>query len=154
MTPRRLLARILRGDVGNVAFVDLVRLIEALGFEEIGGRGSHRTRADRSGRVDQFAGREGRREALSSPTGRLVGSTLQFGVGEGPMMQSYPIEVFWNDEDQIWIADVPDLPFCSGHGPTPHEAVQEAEIGVEAWLAAAQAEGREVPVPSRRSVRA
>src|ERR1035437_893805 len=147
MTPRRLLARILRGDVGNVAFVDLVRLIEALGFEEIGGRGSHRTRADRSGRVDQFAGREGRREALSSPTGRLVGSTLLFGVGEGPMMQSYPIEVFW-------IADVRDLPFCSGHGPTPHEAVQEAEIGVEAWLAAAQAEGREVPVPSRRSIRA
>jgi hypothetical protein len=42
MTPRRLLARILRGDVGNVAFVDLVRLIEALGFGEIGGRGSHR----------------------------------------------------------------------------------------------------------------
>jgi predicted RNase H-like HicB family nuclease len=70
------------------------------------------------------------------------------------MMQSYPIEVFWNDEDQIWIADVRDLPFCSGHGPTPHEAVQEAEIGVEAWLAAARAEGREVPVPSRRSIRA
>ena len=42
MTPARLLARILRGDVGNVAFVDLVRLIEALGFREIGGRGSHR----------------------------------------------------------------------------------------------------------------
>ena len=48
MTPVRLLARILRGDVGNVAFVDLVRLIEALGFHEIGGRGSHRVfvRAD------------------------------------------------------------------------------------------------------------
>jgi hypothetical protein len=42
MNSRRLLARILRGDVGNVAFTDLVRLLEELGFREIGGRGSHR----------------------------------------------------------------------------------------------------------------
>lgn len=38
----RLFARIIRGDAGNVAFVDLVRLVETLGFSEIGGRGSHR----------------------------------------------------------------------------------------------------------------
>jgi hypothetical protein len=42
MNPNRLLARILRGDVGNVPVVDLIRLIEALGFREVGGRGSHR----------------------------------------------------------------------------------------------------------------
>lgn len=37
-----LLARILDGAVTNVQFDDLVRLLEALGFREIGGRGSHR----------------------------------------------------------------------------------------------------------------
>lgn len=47
--PARLLRRITRGDVGNVDFVDLVRLVvdlvrlvTALGFREVGGRGSHR----------------------------------------------------------------------------------------------------------------
>ena len=40
--PARLLARIRRGAVSNVAFADLVRLVEALGFREAGGRGSHR----------------------------------------------------------------------------------------------------------------
>ena len=40
--PDRLLARIERGDVGNVRLADLIRLIEALGFEEVAGRGSHR----------------------------------------------------------------------------------------------------------------
>lgn len=40
--PDRLLERITRGDIGNVAFGDLVRLIEALDFREVGGRGSHR----------------------------------------------------------------------------------------------------------------
>ena len=42
MRPERLLERILRGEVANVDFGDLVRLVEALGFLEIGGRGSHR----------------------------------------------------------------------------------------------------------------
>jgi HicA toxin of bacterial toxin-antitoxin, len=42
MRPDRLLARIVRGDVGNVDLGDLVRLLEALGFAQISGRGSHR----------------------------------------------------------------------------------------------------------------
>jgi len=42
MRPERLLQRILRGDIANVDFSDLVRLVEALGFHGIGGRGSHR----------------------------------------------------------------------------------------------------------------
>jgi len=36
------LKRIVGGAVGNVNFADLVMLLEALGFEEIGGKGSHR----------------------------------------------------------------------------------------------------------------
>ena len=42
MKPARLLKRIVGGAVGNVNFADLVMLLEALGFEEIGGKGSHR----------------------------------------------------------------------------------------------------------------
>ncbi len=40
--PDLLLARIRRDDITNVSFGDLVRLVEALGFREVGGRGSHR----------------------------------------------------------------------------------------------------------------
>ena len=42
MKPSELLDRLLRGDTGNVDFADLVRLVEALGFRRMGGRGSHR----------------------------------------------------------------------------------------------------------------
>lgn len=42
MRPERFLQRILAGDIANVDFADLVRLIGALGFREVGGRGSHR----------------------------------------------------------------------------------------------------------------
>jgi predicted RNase H-like HicB family nuclease len=68
--------------------------------------------------------------------------------------QIYPIEVFWSDEDQVWIANVPDLQFCSGHGDTPQAAVEEVEIAVDVWLEAARQQGRNIPKPSQRSMRA
>jgi predicted RNA binding protein YcfA (HicA-like mRNA interferase family) len=40
--PARLLKRILRGEVANIDFADLERLVIALGFQPVGGRGSHR----------------------------------------------------------------------------------------------------------------
>ncbi len=55
---------------------------------------------------------------------------------------AYPINVSWSDEDDAWVADVPDLAFCSALGDTPHEAVAEVEMAVEAWLEASQAGGR------------
>jgi predicted RNase H-like HicB family nuclease len=48
------------------------------------------------------------------------------------MTAGYPIEVFWSEEDQVWIADIPDLPFCTAHGATPHEAVAEVELAAAA----------------------
>jgi hypothetical protein len=42
VNPTRLLTRIVGGAVTNVDFADLVSLINALGFDEIGGKGSHR----------------------------------------------------------------------------------------------------------------
>lgn len=49
-------------------------------------------------------------------------------------MTKYAIEVSWSDDDDAWIASLPDLPYCTAHGPTPHDAVAEAEIAVQAWL--------------------
>lgn len=70
------------------------------------------------------------------------------------MTQSYPIEVFWSDEDQIWIANAPDLTFCTGHGATPQSAVEEVETAVEAWLNVARKNVLDIPEPSRKSIRA
>ena len=69
-------------------------------------------------------------------------------------MTGYPIEVFWSEEDQVWIADVPDLLFCTAHGPTPHDAVAEVEVAAEAWLRAARETGRRIPEPPRRAAQA
>jgi len=69
-------------------------------------------------------------------------------------MIGYPIDVTWSDEDQLWIADVPDLAYCTAHGVSPHEAVAQVELAVEGWLQAARDTGRPIPIPSSRVVRA
>lgn len=64
------------------------------------------------------------------------------------MNTGYRIEVSWDPDDGVWVADVPELRYCSAHGPTPHEAVAELELAVVAWLEAAGSSGRTVPPPS------
>jgi predicted RNase H-like HicB family nuclease len=65
-------------------------------------------------------------------------------------MTRYPIHLSWSDEDELWIADVPDLRFCSAHGATPHDALAEVEIAIGAWIEAARASGVSIPSPSAR----
>ena len=56
-------------------------------------------------------------------------------------MKDYHINVFYSDDDECYIADIPDLKFCSAFGSTPEEAVREVEIAKTAWLEAARAAG-------------
>ncbi len=70
------------------------------------------------------------------------------------MIPIYPINVFWSNEDEAWVADVPDLSYCSALGDTPHDAVAEVEVAIAAWLEAASASGRSIPPPSSRMARA
>ena len=47
----------------------------------------------------------------------------------------YHISLFWSDEDECWIADVPDLTHCSAHGPTPEAALAQVETAIAGSLA-------------------
>ncbi|MDP9422911.1 MAG: type II toxin-antitoxin system HicB family antitoxin [Pseudomonadota bacterium] len=62
----------------------------------------------------------------------------------------YHINVFWSDEDGLWIADVPDLKYCSSHGDTPEEAIANIQDAIEGWLETAREEGLEIPQPRYR----
>jgi len=65
-------------------------------------------------------------------------------------MSDYHINVFYNQEDGGYIADIPDLEACSAFGRTPEEAVAEVNRAKEAWLAAARKAGRPIPRPRYR----
>lgn len=65
-------------------------------------------------------------------------------------MKDYHINVFWSEEDGCYVADIPDLRFCSAFGKTPEEAVKEVTIAKDGWIETARAEGKMVPEPSYR----
>jgi len=66
-------------------------------------------------------------------------------------MKDYHINIFYNEEDGGYIADIPDLVHCSAFGRTPEEALTEALRAKQAWLEAARAEGN--PFRSRGTAR-
>ncbi len=67
-------------------------------------------------------------------------------------MSDYHINIFYSEEDGAYIADIPDLEFCSAFGSTPEEALAELEKAKEAWMEAARAEGKAIPPPRYRPV--
>lgn len=60
----------------------------------------------------------------------------------------YHINLFWSADDACWIADVPDLRYCSAHGNTPGEAVANIRDAVTGWLAVAR--DNDMPIPEAR----
>ena len=52
-------------------------------------------------------------------------------------MDRYSVNIFYSEEDEGYIADIPDLKFCSAFGETPAEALVEVQKAKEAWLEAA-----------------
>lgn len=60
------------------------------------------------------------------------------------------INVLFFAEDKAFIADIPDLKYCSAHGETPEEAVREVSIAIEFWLKAARKHRERIPKPRYR----
>ncbi len=52
-------------------------------------------------------------------------------------MHKYTIEIFYSEEDEGYIAVVPELPGCSAFGETEKEALKEIKVAIELWMKAA-----------------
>ncbi len=57
-------------------------------------------------------------------------------------MKDYHINIFYSNQDEGYIADIPDLKYCSAFGETPESALQEVQIAKTAWLEAATSCGK------------
>ena len=67
-------------------------------------------------------------------------------------MKDYHINIFYSEEDEAYIADIPDLKYVSAIGETPQQALNEVILAKTAWLEAAQAENKTIPKPRYRPV--
>jgi predicted RNase H-like HicB family nuclease len=66
------------------------------------------------------------------------------------MKARYHINVFYSAEDKCYIADIPDLKYCSAHGDSPEAALREVLIAQELWLESARADRKKAPEPKYR----
>jgi predicted RNase H-like HicB family nuclease len=66
----------------------------------------------------------------------------------------YAIEIFYSEEDEGFMAVVPELPGCSAFGETQERALKEVKIAIQLWLETAKEIGREIPAPQKRSLMA
>ncbi len=67
-------------------------------------------------------------------------------------MIRYEIIVYWSDDDQAFIAEVPELPGCAADGATYQEAIANAEPVIKEWIETATELGRPIPQPRGRLV--
>ncbi len=67
-------------------------------------------------------------------------------------MIRYEMIVYWSEEDEAFIVEVPELPGCMADGATYQEAVANAEVIVQEWIEAARELGRPIPEPKGRLV--
>jgi predicted RNase H-like HicB family nuclease len=66
------------------------------------------------------------------------------------MDSKYEITIFWSEEDEAFVAEIPELPGCMADGKTYREVLENAEQIIGEWIETAQEEGRPIPQPKGR----
>ena len=65
-------------------------------------------------------------------------------------MSKYELIIFWSEEDQAFVVEVPELPGCMADGATYVEAVTNAQRIIEEWIDTTKELGRPIPAPRGR----
>ena len=66
------------------------------------------------------------------------------------MNAKYEILMYWSNDDQAFIAEVPELPGCMAHGDTQENALKNIQEAIDLWVDSAHETGHDVPAPKGR----
>jgi predicted RNase H-like HicB family nuclease len=66
------------------------------------------------------------------------------------MNSKYEIIIYWSQEDEAYLAEVPELPGCMADGQTYQEALTNVEQVIQEWIQTAKELGRPIPQPKGR----
>lgn len=65
-------------------------------------------------------------------------------------MTRYEVIIYWSEEDDAFIAEVPELPGCAADGATHQMALANVEVVIQEWIETARELGRPIPEPKGR----
>jgi predicted RNase H-like HicB family nuclease len=67
-------------------------------------------------------------------------------------MSKYEVIIYWSNEDNAFVAEVPELAGCMADGATYQEALANAEVVIQEWIETASELGRAIPEPKGRLI--
>ena len=67
-------------------------------------------------------------------------------------MSKYEVIIYWSEEDEAFIAEVPELSGCAADGPTKQAALKNVDVVIKEWIETAKELGRPIPAPKGRLV--
>ncbi len=67
-------------------------------------------------------------------------------------MPKYEVVIYWSEQDQAFIAEVPELPGCAADGASYEEALKNVGVVIQEWIETAKSLGRPIPTPKGRLV--
>jgi len=67
-------------------------------------------------------------------------------------MPKYEVIIYWSQEDQAFVAEVPELPGCAADGKIYREALANVEVVIQEWIETAKELRRAIPAPKGRLV--
>lgn len=65
-------------------------------------------------------------------------------------MSKYEVIIYWSQEDDAFIAEVPQLAGCTAHGASQEEALRNAQDATDLWIETAKEFGDPIPEPIGR----
>ena len=65
-------------------------------------------------------------------------------------MNKYEVIIYWSEDDQAYIAEIPELPGCAADGVTYSDALKNVEVIIQEWIETAQNQGRDIQKPKGR----
>ena len=65
-------------------------------------------------------------------------------------MLHYQINIYWSEEDETYLAEVPELPGCMADGETYRAALENVQVIMQEWIDTARELGREIPTPQAK----
>ncbi len=67
-------------------------------------------------------------------------------------MYKYQIIINWSEENQFFIAEVPELPGCMAHGNTQEAALENIKEATQLWLETAREFDDPIPEPQSKKI--
>ena len=64
----------------------------------------------------------------------------------------YEVIIYWSEEDEAFIAEVPELPGCAADGATYDQVLSNLETIIDEWIETARELGRPIPTAKGRLI--